>query len=68
MGFLKIHKPIHPTEKSLSLTKQFLIKKNSSIENSIVMDCFSGSGTTLEASFNLKENYCVDNSIEAINV
>ena len=65
--FKDTHKPIYPTEKSLSLIETII--KNSSNENSIVMDCFSGSGTTLEASFNLKRKFIgVDNSIEAINV
>ena len=40
--------PIYPTEKNLDMLK--LIIKQSSNENSLVLDCFCGSGTTLVAA------------------
>lgn len=40
--------PIYPTEKNLEMME--LIVKQSSNKNSLVMDCFAGSGTTLLAA------------------
>ena len=40
--------PIYPTEKNLQML-DFIVKA-SSVENSIVMDCFCGSGSTLQAA------------------
>ena len=42
------HYPIYPTEKNLDMLK-FIIEASSN-ENSIVMDCFCGSGSTLYAA------------------
>ena len=43
--------PIYPTEKNLEMLK--LIIKTSSNKNSIVLDCFCGSGSTLSAAQDL---------------
>lgn len=40
--------PVYPTEKNLDLLKYIVM--NSSVEGSIVLDCFCGSGTTLLAA------------------
>lgn len=40
--------PIYPTEKNIDLLDQ--IVKQSSLPNSIVLDCFAGGGTTLKAA------------------
>lgn len=45
----------HPTIKPLSLIKNFII--NSSNENDIVLDCFSGSGTTCVAAKELNRRF-----------
>lgn len=42
--------PVYPTEKNLEMID--LIVRTSSNEDSIVLDCFCGSGTTLEAAAN----------------
>ena len=57
--------PIYPTEKNLEMLK--LIIKTSSDKNSIVLDCFCGSGSTLMASQELGRKWIgVDNSEIAI--
>ena len=57
--------PVYPTEKNAELLD--LIIKTSSEENSIVLDCFCGSGTTLKAAHNNKRNWIgIDQSEEAI--
>jgi len=59
--------PSYPTEKNLDLIK--LLIKTSSNENSIVLDCFCGSGTTLKAAQELERNWIgVDKSKEAIRI
>lgn len=45
----------HPTQKPLELIED-LIKKHSN-EGNVVLDCFSGSGTTAVASINLKRRF-----------
>lgn len=46
-----------------------LINKQSSRENSIIMDCFAGSGTTLLATAKLGRKFIgIDSSDVAINV
>ncbi len=57
--------PIYPTEKNADLLD--IIIKTSSNENSIVLDCFSGSGTTLKsAQTNRRQWIGIDKSDEAI--
>jgi len=57
--------PVYPTEKNADLLD--LIVKTSSNENSIVLDCFAGSGTTLKAAqTNGRQWIGIDQSEEAI--
>ena len=59
--------PIYPTEKNLEMLK--LIIKTSSNKGSIILDCFSGSGSSLYAAHTLKRKWIgVDNSTLAIDV
>ena len=59
--------PIYPTEKNLEMLK--LIIKTSSNQNSIVLDCFCGSGSTLFASQELGRKWIgIDNSDAAIKI
>ena len=57
----------YPTEKNYELIELFI--QNSSNENSIVLDCFCGSGTSLLAAKNNNRKYIgIDSSKEAIKV
>lgn len=57
--------PVYPTEKNADLLD--IIVKTSSNENSIVLDCFAGSGTTLKsAQKNGRQWIGIDQSDEAI--
>lgn len=57
--------PVYPTEKNADLLD--LIVKTSSNENSIILDCFAGSGTTLKsAQTNGRQWIGIDQSKEAI--
>lgn len=59
--------PVYPTEKNLDLLKHII--KTSSNENSLVMDFFCGSGTTLCAAQELGRNWIgIDQSEQAIKV
>lgn len=59
--------PAYPTEKNLELLK--LLIKTSSVKESIVMDFFSGSGTTLEVAQKLGRKWIgIDKSSEAIKI
>lgn len=59
--------PTYPTEKNIELIE--LIISTSSDENSLVMDCFSGSGTTLVAANRLHRKWIgIDQSEQAIEV
>jgi len=59
--------PVYPTEKNLDLLKTII--SASSNENSIVMDFFCGSGTTLVASQELGRNWIgIDQSEKALEV
>ena len=59
--------PSYPTEKNLDLLK-FIIETSSN-ENSYVLDCFCGSGTTLVASSLLNRKWIgIDASIKAIKI
>lgn len=50
---------IHPTQKPLKLIEWCLLK--GSKENDLVLDCFSGSGTTAVACHNLKRRFiCIE--------
>lgn len=45
----------HPTQKPLALIEELILKHSN--ENDIVLDCFSGSGTTAVASHNANRNF-----------
>ena len=65
--FKDLQKPSYPTEKNIELLK--LIISSSSNPESIILDCFCGSGTTLKASEELGRNWIgIDKSEEAIKV
>jgi len=65
--FKDLQNPIYPTEKNLDLLK--LLINASSNKNSIVLDCFCGSGTTLKAAKDLDRRWIgIDQSEEAISV
>jgi adenine-specific DNA-methyltransferase len=65
--FKDLQKPSYPTEKNLDLLK--VIINASSNPESVVLDCFCGSGTTLKAAQDLGRTWIgIDNSDEAINV
>ncbi len=59
--------PSYPTEKNIKLLEKIIL--NSSNEDSIVLDCFCGSGTTIRAAQKLGRKWIgIDNSKEAIRV
>lgn len=59
--------PSYPTEKNFDLLK--FIVGTSSNENSLILDCFCGSGTTLVAAQELNRNWIgIDKSEHAIKV
>ena len=59
--------PRYPTEKNSKMLKQIILQ--SSAEDSIVLDCFAGSGSTLKCAYDLNRQWIgIDNSKEAINV
>ncbi len=59
--------PIYPTEKNIEMLE--LIIKASSNENSIVMDCFCGSGSTLKAASLCNRRWIgIDSSDIAVDV
>lgn len=50
---------LHPTEKPLNLIE--LLLRTKSNENDLILDCFSGSGTTAIACHNLKRRFiCIE--------
>lgn len=54
---------IHPTQKPLQLFEQII--KQYSNENDLILDCFSGSGTTAIACHNLKRRFiCIEKDPE----
>ena len=56
----------HPTIKPLKIFKTLV--KNSSKENDLVLDCFSGSGTTAIACHNLKRRFiCIERDTDYYN-
>jgi adenine-specific DNA-methyltransferase len=59
--------PVYPTEKNIELVKTII--KASSNENSVVLDFFCGSGTTLIAAQELNRNWIgIDKSEKAIEI
>ena len=57
----------YPTQKNHELLERIIL--NSSNENSIVLDCFAGSGSTLKVANKLNRNWIgIDNSPHAYNV
>ena len=65
MGFIKDDKSerIHPTQKPVDLFEKIL--SNYSNENDLVLDCFSGSGTTAIACHRLKRRFiCIERDKE----
>lgn len=67
LEFKDSQNPVYPTEKNLELLK--LLVKTSSNEDSIILDCFCGSGTTLKAAQELGRDWIgIDKSEEAIRI
>ncbi len=59
--------PIYPTEKNADLLS--LIIATSSLPNSCVLDCFCGSGTTLQVAHEQKRNWIgIEQSIPAVKI
>lgn len=57
----------YPTQKNYDLLERII--RNSSNEESIVLDCFAGSGSTLKVANALKRNWIgIDNSNHSLNV
>lgn len=55
----KTQNELHPTQKPVNLFS--LLVDKSTKENDLVLDCFSGSGTTAIACHNLKRNFiCIE--------
>ena len=62
----KEDKKEHPTQKPLKLFEMIL--NDYSNENDLILDCFSGSGTTAIACHNLKRNFiCIEKDIDYYN-
>lgn len=58
-----VHKGIHPTQKPVKLFERMI--EICSKENDLVLDCFSGSGTTAVACHNLKRRFiCIEKDPE----
>ena len=67
LEFKDLQNPSYPTEKNLELLK-LLVNASSNLD-SIVLDCFCGSGTTLKAAQELGRNWIgIDESQEAIKI
>lgn len=59
--------PIYPTEKNIEMIKSIVLA--SSNEKDTVLDCFCGSGTTLQVAQELERNWIgIDQSHEAVKV
>jgi site-specific DNA-methyltransferase (adenine-specific) len=57
---------IHPTQKPLKLFEMIL--RDYSNENDLILDCFSGSGTTAIACHNLKRRFiCIEKDKDYYN-
>jgi adenine-specific DNA-methyltransferase len=67
LNFKDPQNPVYPTEKNPELLK--LIVNTSSNEESLILDCFAGSGTTLIAARDLGRNYIgIDSSQKSIEI
>ena len=54
---------IHPTQKPLGLFEKILLDYSN--ENDLILDCFSGSGTTAVACYNTNRNFiCIEKDKE----
>ena len=63
MNFAKTDNSLHPTQKPVDLFG-VLVQKGSQ-ENDLVLDCFSGSGTTAIACHKLKRRFiCIEKDPE----
>lgn len=59
--------PKYPTQKNAKMIEQIILQ--SSKEESIVLDCFAGSGATLKSAYALKRKWIgIDNSDAAIHI
>lgn len=59
--------PLYPTQKNEKMIERII--SQSSDENSIILDCFAGGGTTLAAAESLHRKWIgIDNSEEAIKI
>ena len=67
MIFKDSQNPQYPTEKNLDMLKKFV--EASSNSDSVILDCFCGSGTTLKAAQELGKSWIgIDESDEAIKI
>lgn len=65
--FKDIQNPLYPTQKNNAMLKRII--QMSSNQDSIVMDCFCGSGGFLQEAFLLERNFIgIDESIESIKI
>lgn len=63
LNFAKTDNSLHPTQKPVDLFGCLIDKATQ--ENDIVLDCFSGSGTTAIACHNLKRRFiCIEKDVE----
>lgn len=59
LNFAKTNNSLHPTQKPLGLFETLIEK--ASPQNDLVLDCFSGSGTTAVAAYNLGRRFiCIE--------
>jgi adenine-specific DNA-methyltransferase len=66
-GYKDAQYPSYPTEKNVEMLKSIILA--SSNENDLVLDCFCGSGTTLQTAQQLERKWIgIDESNEAIKV
>ena len=63
LNFAKTDNSLHPTQKPVDLFGCLIDKATQ--ENDLVLDCFSGSGTTAIACHNLKRRFiCIEKNVE----
>ncbi len=66
-GYKDYQYPTYPTEKNIDLLKSIILASSS--PNSLVLDCFCGSGTTLQAAQEFGRRWIgIDQSDEAIKI